>query len=312
MLIGGDCGVAVGAVGHAARRHPRSRRGVAGRAPRSAHARLLPVRGVQRHGAAGDPRRRRRRPRARRRSVAAERLVLAGAREYEPAEDGAVAELGAAHARCRAPSAEPDALADAVDRDRSDRGLHPRRPRCARPRRDERGDGIRALRGLARRSARGRSRACAPPSRWSGRASPDSRRPLPPQRSTTSAPSCGSSGRSRESDPDSPDRLARGGGPRCRARRAHRPVPALPGLAAEPRRLRVRHRRRLDLGIDLEHRARRAARGTVDLPRDAALGVPPRRHLRGRLLPDRRGRRSPTGSSRTRPCTRASGGDTAS
>ena len=62
---------------------------------------------------------------------------------------------------------------------RSDGGVHPRRPRCARSCRDERGTPIRALRRRRSPISSPRSRACAPTCRWSARASRASRPPSP-------------------------------------------------------------------------------------------------------------------------------------
>ena len=113
ILIGGDCGVAVGAVGHAARRHPQ----VAvvwldahpdlhtpDSSPSGAFSGMA-LRAILGDGAEGltlAPG-----------DVVAERLVLAGAREYEPAEDGAVADL-AIRTLDAASLSEHDALAEAV------------------------------------------------------------------------------------------------------------------------------------------------------------------------------------------------------
>lgn len=113
ILIGGDCGVAVGAVGHAAARHP----GLAvvwldahpdlhtpASSPSGAFSGMA-LRAVLGEGAAGlvlDPG-----------TVAADRVVVAGAREYEPEEDDAVAALSLRTVDAQA-LATPGVLADAV------------------------------------------------------------------------------------------------------------------------------------------------------------------------------------------------------
>ncbi|SFS00025.1 arginase [Microbacterium sp. cf046] len=113
MLIGGDCGVAVGAVGHAARRHP----GLAvvwldahpdlhtpGSSPSGAFSGMT-LRAILGEGADGltlDGA-----------AVTADRLVLAGAREYDPAEEAVVTDLGLTTLDARALS-DSDALAAAV------------------------------------------------------------------------------------------------------------------------------------------------------------------------------------------------------
>jgi arginase len=94
MVIGGDCGVAVGAVGHAIRRHPdlavvwfdaHPDLHTAESSPSGAFSgmalRAILGEGVDGLGLApGD--------------IAADRVILAGAREYEPAEEAAVEQLG--------------------------------------------------------------------------------------------------------------------------------------------------------------------------------------------------------------------------
>ena len=113
IVIGGDCGVAVGAVGHAARRHPQlalvwldahpdlhspdsSPSGAfSGMALRAILGDSVDGLGL----AVGE--------------VAADRVVLAGAREYESAEEGAVADF-ALRALDAAALSDPDALAAAV------------------------------------------------------------------------------------------------------------------------------------------------------------------------------------------------------
>lgn len=113
MLIGGDCGVAVGAVGHAARRHPdlvvvwldaHPDLHTPDSSPSGAFSGMT-LRAILGEGADGlvlD-----------RGAVGQDRLILAGAREYEPAEEDAVTEL-----RLRvidaAALADHDALAAAV------------------------------------------------------------------------------------------------------------------------------------------------------------------------------------------------------
>ena len=94
MLIGGDCGVAVGAVGHAARRHPdlvvvwldaHPDLHTPDSSPSGAFSGMA-LRAILGEGADGlvlDPE-----------AVGHERLVLAGAREYEPSEEDAVTGLG--------------------------------------------------------------------------------------------------------------------------------------------------------------------------------------------------------------------------
>ena len=113
MLIGGDCGVAVGAVGHAARRHP----GLA-MVWLDAHPDLhtpdsstsgafsgMALRAIMGDGADGlvlAPG-----------TMTIDRLVLAGAREYEPAEEDAASALGLTTLES-SELADPDALAAAV------------------------------------------------------------------------------------------------------------------------------------------------------------------------------------------------------
>jgi len=113
MLVGGDCGVAVGAVGHAARRHPdlavvwfdaHPDLHTPDSSPSGAFSGMA-LRAILGSGAEGltlTPG-----------QVAADHVVLAGAREYDPAEETAVAELGL---RAIDPTAlgEHDALANAV------------------------------------------------------------------------------------------------------------------------------------------------------------------------------------------------------
>jgi len=112
MLIGGDCGAAVGAVGHAAHRHPN----VAvvwldahpdlhtpGTSPSGAFSGMA-LRAILGDGVTGL---------ALDGEVSADRVVLAGAREYEPAEEGASEELALRTVDAGALT-EPDALADAV------------------------------------------------------------------------------------------------------------------------------------------------------------------------------------------------------
>lgn len=113
MLIGGDCGAAVGAVAHAVRHHPDT-----AVVWLDAHPDLhtpetstsgafsgMALRAVLGDGADGLTL-----PRG---SVPPGRLVLAGAREYEPAEEDAATELGLTTLEASDLS-RPDALADAV------------------------------------------------------------------------------------------------------------------------------------------------------------------------------------------------------
>ena len=113
ILIGGDCGVAVGAVGHAVRRHPdlvvvwldaHPDLHTPGSSTSGAFSGMA-VRAILGEGADGlvlDQG-----------AVLTDRLVLAGAREYEPAEDDAAAELALTILDAGA-LADPDALAAAV------------------------------------------------------------------------------------------------------------------------------------------------------------------------------------------------------
>jgi arginase len=113
IVVGGDCGVAVSAIAHAARQHP----GLAVvwldahpdlHTPASSTSGAfsgMALRAVLGEGADGlvvDPG-----------AVTASRVVLAGAREYEPAEEDAAAEIGMARLDA-GDLAEPDALARAV------------------------------------------------------------------------------------------------------------------------------------------------------------------------------------------------------
>jgi arginase len=113
ILIGGDCGVSVGAIGHAARRHPDL-----AVVWLDAHPDLhtpesstsgaysgMALRAILGEGAEGlvlAPG-----------SVTTDRLVLAGAREYEPAEEDAATELGITTLEAGDLS-DADALATAV------------------------------------------------------------------------------------------------------------------------------------------------------------------------------------------------------
>jgi arginase len=113
MLIGGDCGAAVGAVGHAARRHPdlavvwldaHPDLHTPASSPSGAFSGMA-LRAILGDGADGlvlEPG-----------AVARERLVLAGAREYEPAEEETAAALALRVIDASALS-DPDALAAAV------------------------------------------------------------------------------------------------------------------------------------------------------------------------------------------------------
>jgi arginase len=113
MLIGGDCGAAVGAVGHAARRHPdlavvwldaHPDLHTPASSPSGAFSGMA-LRAILGDGADGlvlAPG-----------AVARERLVLAGAREYEPAEEETAAALALRVIDASALS-DPDALAAAV------------------------------------------------------------------------------------------------------------------------------------------------------------------------------------------------------
>ncbi|GAA3205999.1 arginase family protein [Microbacterium terregens] len=113
MLIGGDCGIAVGGVGHAARRHPELAvvwldahpdLHSPDSSPSGAFSGMA-LRAILGEGAdglglaSGD--------------VPATRVVLAGARAYEPAEEDAVSEL-ALRTLDAAALSEHGALADAV------------------------------------------------------------------------------------------------------------------------------------------------------------------------------------------------------
>lgn len=113
MLIGGDCGAAVGGVGHAARRHP----GLAvvwldahpdlhtpDSSPSGAFSGMA-LRAILGDGAEGLV--------LERGAVGRERLVLAGAREYEPAEEQ-TAEAFALHVMDASALTDHDALAAAV------------------------------------------------------------------------------------------------------------------------------------------------------------------------------------------------------
>ena len=113
MLIGGDCGAAVGAVGHAAARHPdlavvwldaHPDLHTPASSPSGAFSGMA-LRAILGDGADGlvlEPG-----------AVARERLVLAGAREYEPAEEETAAALALRVIDASALS-DPDALAAAV------------------------------------------------------------------------------------------------------------------------------------------------------------------------------------------------------
>ena len=95
--------------------------------------------------------------------------------------------------------------------------------------------------------------------------------------------------RSREPDPPSTGRLARTRRSGGRARTPDRPVPPVraAGLPRQSRRLLVRPHRGVGVGLAVEHRPHRASERTLGVPRTPAVGVPPRRRLRGRLLPHR-------------------------
>ena len=113
MLIGGDCGVAVGAVGHAVRRqpdlavvwldaHPDLHTPESSTSGAFSGMALRAILGEGADGLALAPG-----------SVATGRLVLAGAREYEPAEEDAATALGLTTLEASDLS-RPDALAEAV------------------------------------------------------------------------------------------------------------------------------------------------------------------------------------------------------
>jgi arginase len=113
MLIGGDCGVAVGAVGHAARRHPdlvvvwldaHPDLHTPDSSPSGAFSGMA-LRAILGDGADGLV--------LEAGAVGRERLVLAGAREYEPAEEQTAAALALSVIDASALS-DHDALAAAV------------------------------------------------------------------------------------------------------------------------------------------------------------------------------------------------------
>ena len=252
----------------------------------------------------------------RRRSVAADRLVARRRPRVRARRGGRGRPSSASRTLDAGDLSRPRRARGRGRGDRRDGRLHPRRPGRARPRRDERGDAHpcpSASRSPISLAAIARVRAAVPLVGLEHHRASRRRRPRP--RSTTSARSCGSSERSREPDPHSPDGVARRGRARRRARRRDRPVH--PRFLLDSPISRAGYVYGTAVGWiwgSLWSTGRvETARGAVGLPRDAALGVPrAAASCVGRLLPHRRRRRQRPRARATRPCTRGSGGATAS